>query len=95
MVKAWNDNGYDGLKPRFNGGRKPKLSYDKWMKILKEIDNKGYTIKDVRVYIKSRGIEYTYDGVWKAVRKRFKVKYSKPLKNSNRPDNAEDIFKKD
>ena len=96
-LRAWNNNGYNGLKPRFRGGRKPKLSYDEWMKILKEIDNKGYTIKDVVVYIKdSRGVFVAYKTVWRILRKTFNVKYSKPyIKNSNRPDNAEDIFKKD
>jgi transposase len=72
------------------------MSYDEWDKVVKEIEDKNMTIKDVRVYIKTtRGIDYSYDMVWKVLRKKMKVKYGKPyIMNAKRPDDAEEILKK-
>jgi len=94
---AWNREAYNGLIPRFTGGPKPRMSYDEWDKVVKEIEDKNMTIKDVRVYIKTtRGIDYSYDMVWKVLRKKMKVKYGKPyIMNAKRPDDAEEILKKD
>ncbi|MEM3099711.1 MAG: hypothetical protein QXU32_13510 [Nitrososphaerales archaeon] len=48
-------------------------------KFLEEIENKGMTLKDVKVYVRTtRGIEYSYDGGWKVLRKKMKVRYGKP-----------------
>lgn len=95
-LKRWNERGYEGLIPEFTGGPKPKLHDSEWDKIIKEIENKGMTIKDVRVYVKdSRGVNYSYKTVWQILRKKKKVRYGKPyIKNSKRPDDAEEIFKK-
>jgi hypothetical protein len=55
------------------------MSYDEWDKVVKEIKDKNVTIKDVCLYIKTtrRGIDYyySYDMVWKVLRKKMKVKY--------------------
>lgn len=93
---SWNKEAYDGLIPEFTGGPKPRMPYSEWNEILEEIENKGMTLKDVRVYVKTtRGIEYSYDAVWKVLRKKMKVRYGKPyIKNSKRPDDAEAILKK-
>ncbi|MEM2759321.1 MAG: helix-turn-helix domain-containing protein [Nitrososphaerales archaeon] len=93
---SWNEEAYDGLMPEFTGGPKPRMPYSEWDRILEEIENKGMTLKDVKVYVKTtRGIEYSYDAVWKVLRKKMKVRYGKPyIKNSKRPDDAEAVLKK-
>ena len=95
-VKAYNENGYEGLIPKFTGGPKPTLSANVWEQILIEIDNKGLTIKDVAIYVKnSRGVTYKYNTLWKILRKKYHVKYGKPYKvNTKRPEDAEAILKK-
>ncbi len=94
---TWNREAYNGLIPRFTCGPNPRMSYDEWDKVVKEIEDKNMSIKDVRVYIKTtRGIDYSYDMVWKVLRKKMKVKYGKPyIINAKRPDDAESILKKD
>mgnify|MGYP001772574444 CR=1 FL=1 len=40
-------------------------------KIVKEIEDKGTAIKDVVMYVKdTRGVHYTYAGVWEVLRRR-------------------------
>jgi putative transposase len=95
-IRDWNRRGVDGLKPRFTGGPKPKVSKTEWDKIVAEIENKAMTIKDVAVYVKdTRGVCYTYKAVWKILRKQRHLRYGKPYKvNKKRPDDAEAILKK-
>jgi putative transposase len=96
-LKRWNKEGYNGLIPELKGGPIPKLPDSEWDKILKEIEEKGMTIKDVKIYIKTtRGVEYSYNMVWHVLRKKKKVRYGKPyIQNSKRPENAEEILKKE
>jgi len=56
------------------------MSYSEWDKVIKEIEDKNMsTKKDVSVYIMTtRDIDYSYDMVWKVLRKKMKVKYGKP-----------------
>jgi len=95
-LKRWNEKGYDGLAPEFDGGPKPRIDGSEWDKIIKEIENKGMTIRDVAVYVKdSRGVNYAYKTVWEILRKEKKVRYGKAYKmNRKRPADAEGILKK-
>lgn len=95
-LKRWNEKGYEGLKPHFTGGPKPKLSYSEWDKIIREIEGKAMTLKDVVVYVKTtRGVEYAYKTVWEILRKKKGVKYGKPyIRDERRPEDAEEILKK-
>ncbi len=95
-ISAWNERGVDGLIPNFTGGPKPRMADSEWDRIVKEIEGKGMTLKDVEVYVKdTRGVHYAYKTVWKALRKERKVRYGKAYKmNAKRPDNAEEILKK-
>jgi len=97
-LRRWNNEGHEGILPRKSKrGRKPKLTDEEWDKILKEIEGKGMTLKEVTVYVKTtRGVEYAYKTVWSILRKKKKVKYGKPyIQNSKRPENAEEILKKE
>ena len=95
-LKGWNEQGYEGLIPHFDGGPNPRMQQSEWEKVVKEIEGKGLTIRDVKVYVKNtRGIEYSYYGVWKMLRRKIKVRYGKPYsRNRKRPENAEEILKK-
>lgn len=96
-LKRWNEKGYGGLTPEFDGGPKPRIDESEWDKIVKEIENKGMTIRDVTVYVKdTRGVNYAYKTVWEILRKERKVRYGKGYKmNAKRPADAEGILKKD
>lgn len=94
---AWNEGGYEGLKPDFGkGGSKPRISSSKWDEILKEVEDKGMTLKDVQVYVNTKyGAEYSYNTVWLWVRKKKKAPYGKPYpKDTRKPENAEEVLKK-
>jgi putative transposase len=95
-LKRWNEKGYDGLAPEFDGGPKPRIDSGEWDKIVQEIEGKGMTIRDVEVYVKdTRGVHYAYKTVWEVLRKEKKVKYGKAYKmNAKRPPDAEGILKK-
>jgi putative transposase len=95
-LKRWNGKGYDGLPPDFDGGPKPRIADGEWDKIVKEIENKGMTIRDVTVYVNdTRGVHYAYKTVWEILRKEKKVRYGKAYKmNAKRPPDAEGILKK-
>jgi transposase len=95
-IGAWNERGIDGLVPDFTGGPKPRMASGEWDKIVKEIEGKGMTLRDVEVYVKdTRGVHYAYKTVWKALRKEKKVRYGKAYKmNAKRPGDAEGILKK-
>lgn len=95
-IRAWNERGPDGIVPEFTGGPKPRMASGEWDKIVREIEDKGMTLKDVAVYVKkTRGADYAYATVWKALRKERKVRYGKAYKmNAKRPPGAEGILKK-
>jgi len=95
-LRKWNKEGFDGLVPQFDGGPKPRIDDDQWKEILGEMEGKGMTLRDVRVYIKkTRGVRYSYGGVWKVFRKKLKTRYGKPyVKNYSRPEDAVEILKK-
>lgn len=95
-ISAWNERGVDGLVPNFTGGPKRRMVSNEWDKIVKEIEGKGMTLKDVEVYVKdTRGVHYAYKTVWKALRKERKVRYGKAYKtNAKRPPDAEEVLKK-
>jgi putative transposase len=96
-LKRWNQEGYSGLIPRFGGGRPPKLNYkdrEKLRELLKERDS--WTISEVQeLILKEFGVEYSYWQV-RRILKSFGMHHSKPYpKDYRRPENAEEILKKD
>lgn len=95
-LKRWNEKGYGGLAPEFDGGPKPRIDSGEWDKIVREIEGRGMTIKDVEVYVKdTRGVHYAYKTVWEVLRKEKKVRYGKAYKmNAKRSPDAERILKK-
>ncbi len=95
-LSRWNNKGYEGLIPAKGGGIEPRISSLEWDNIIKEIEGKGMTVRDVMVYVKTtRSVDYSYNTTWKILRVDKGVKYGKPyIKNEKRPEYAEKILKK-
>jgi putative transposase len=94
--ERWNENNYDGLIPRFAGGRPSKLNSqqkEKLSMILKQKD--VWTTDEVKsLIINEFGVEYTIKQI-RIIVKRVGMRYAKPFTyDYRRPDNAEEIFKK-
>jgi len=94
--ERWNKNGYEGLIPKFAGGRPSKLSnqdFNLLIQILKKRDD--WTTEDVQVLIKEKfGITFSLKHIRTILRK-IGMKYSKPYQHDYRkPKDAEDILKK-
>ena len=92
----WNEDGYEGLIPRFAGGKSSKLSMEKnerLRSILEERDD--WTTEEVQDLIEKRfGIRFTQKHVRTILRK-LGMKYAKPYQHDyRRPKNAEDDLKK-
>jgi putative transposase len=92
----WNKSGYDGLIPRYAGGRPSKLSSQQKDKLVTILNQKDvWTTDEVRLLILNEfGIEYTLKQI-RVIVKKFGMKYSKPFTlDYRKPLNAEQIFKK-
>ena len=93
----YNQNEYEGLKTRLRPGRDTFLD-DVDMKELKEMLEKReyWTTKEVRELIKNEfGKEFTLRHIPRLLRK-LGMMYQKPYVNDyRRPENAEEILKKD
>ena len=94
--KRWNESGYDGLIPRYAGGRPSKLTdqqKEKLQLLLKEKDI--WTTEDVRLLILNEfDVDYTLKQV-RIIAKKFGMKYAKPFAfDYRKPPDAEQILKK-
>jgi len=94
--ERWNESGYDGLIPRYAGGRPSKLSdhqKEKLQLLLKDKD--VWTTDEVRLLISTEfSVEYTLKQV-RIIAKNFGMKYAKPFTlDYRKPPNAEQILKK-
>lgn len=92
----WNKEGYEGLKPKFAGGKPPKLTDNKKDQ-LKEILNKrdDWTTEEIKKLIsKEFMVEYSLKQI-RIILRKFGMKLGKPFQHDyRRPDDAEDILKK-
>lgn len=96
-LDKWNEGGIEGLTPKKRG--KPREAYlkiEEWGEVIEEIKDKGYNLEQVRQYIQeTRGVNYSYKGVWMVLRKKLKVPYGKPyvLNGKQSPTAAEELKK--
>ena len=92
----WNQEGYDGLKPKFAGGKPSKLS-DTQKEQLKEIlkCRDDWATEDVRELVfKEFDVEYTPKQI-RIILKNFGMNLAKPFPHDYRkPDDAEKLLKK-
>lgn len=94
--ERWNQDGYDGLKPRYSGGRRSKLA-DKQKEQLKIMLTKrdDWTTEAVRELIfKEFDVKYSLKQV-RVILHNFGMKLAKPYSHDyRRPDDAEEQLKK-
>jgi putative transposase len=95
-LERLNRDAYDGLIPRFAGGRPSKIT-DSQKSDLKELlkERDDWTTKEVRNLIQSKfGVDYSLKQV-RIILKEMGLKFGKPYPYDYRqPDNAEEQFKK-
>ncbi len=96
-LKSWNESVIEGITPHFSGGPKPKLSEADLKELRRILDTKeAWTLREVRILIKEKfGIEFSEMHVWRILNS-MNLRHAKPyLFDKKRPDDAEDILKKD
>ncbi len=94
--ERWNDDGYEGLIPRYAGGRPSKLNSQQKEKLVQLLKQKDVwtTDKVKSLIIDEFGVEYTLKQI-RIIARKFGMKYAKPFTHDyRRPDNAEEILKK-
>ena len=95
-LERWNEDGYEGLIPRFAGGRPSKLT-DQEKSQLKETlkERNDWTTKEIRKLIYEEfGVEYSLKQVGIILRN-MGLKFGKPYpKDYRRPPDAEKQLKK-
>jgi len=93
-ARAWNDGGVDGLRPRFGGGRPPKLSpteFDELCLILE--DGQPWTPREIHALIEDRyGVTYHPAHLSRKLREAG-MHYAKPRPmDPRRPADADEIL---
>jgi putative transposase len=92
----WNEEGYEGLKPKYGGGRHAQIT-DEQKKELKEIlsERDDWTTKEIRKLINHEfGIEFSEKHV-RTILRNLGLKFARPYpKDYRRPVDAEDQLKK-
>ena len=95
--ERWNESGYEGIIPKFAGGRPSKLSDGQKieLKVILE-DGDNWTTKDARLLISKKfGVEYSEKQI-RIILSGFGMNYAKPYQfDYRKPKNANDILKKD
>ncbi len=94
--ERWNEKGYDGIIPRYAGGRPSKLSQQQkndLQQLLKQKET--WTTKEVRDQILEKfNVEYTLKQIYIILRD-MGMNFAKPYPHDyRRPSDAEDILKK-
>jgi putative transposase len=95
-LKRWNESGFKGIIPRFSGGAPSKLSEDQKQELYRHLDSGAlFTLKMVKQYIFDKfGIRYSKMQVFRILT-HHKMHHAKPyVQDIRRPDDAEDILKK-
>jgi putative transposase len=94
--ERWNEKGYDGIIPRYAGGRPSKLSQQQKNDLeglLKQ--NENWTTKEVRdLVLEKFNVEYTLKQIYIILRD-MGMNFAKPYPHDyRRPSDAEDMLKK-
>jgi putative transposase len=94
--ERWNEKGYEGLIPRYGGGRPSKLTdaqKERLVELLKQNDT--WTTEEIRELIFNEfKVEYTSKQI-RIILKNMGMRCAKPFSHDyRRPKNAEEILKK-
>ena len=93
-ARAWNEGGVEGLRPRFGGGRPPKLTPGQWAEICMILeDGQPWTPREIHALIEDRyGVTYHPTHLARKLRESG-MHYAKPRPMDPRsPENAEEIL---
>ena len=93
----WNKEGYNGLIPRYAGGRPSKLSKEQKDRLLKLLEQKeNWSTEEVRDLIHTEfNVEYTLKQI-RIILRNYGMMCAKPYPHDyRRPADAEEILKKD
>ncbi|MDQ2052617.1 IS630 family transposase [Natronolimnohabitans sp. A-GB9] len=91
---AWNDDGVEGLRPRFGGARPPKLTTQQWDEVCEILEEgQPWTPKQIHALIEDRyNVTYHPSHLSRKLRDAG-MKYAKPRPmDPRRPDDAEEIL---
>jgi putative transposase len=94
--RRWNEQGYEGLIPRYAGGRPMKLSLEEIDHLIDLLNQKTTcTTDDVRTMIYQEfEVEYTLKQI-RIILKKLNMSYGKPFtQDYRRPEDAESLLKK-
>ena len=94
--RRWNKKGYKGLIPRYAGGKPSKLDESQKTRLRELIAKRDdWTTKEVRDLIRDEfGVEYSLKQV-RVILRKMGARYGKPFQRDHRrPDDAEEILKK-
>ena len=94
--KRWNEQGYEGLIPQFDGGAPSKLSQKNKEDLIEALTQRDdWTTKEIRQMIQDRfNVTYTERHVNRLLRS-FGMNHGKPFQNDyRRPADAEEQLKK-
>jgi len=95
-LKQWNEEGYEGLKRSFSGGRPPKLNKELRATLRDRLWCKGlWLTQEVRAFIRHEfGIDYSVKQVQRILRE-FRMRYAKPYpRDYRRPEDAAELLAK-
>lgn len=93
--ERWNESGYEGIKPRFAGGKPSKLTDEQKLDLKEKLSSGSFTTEDVRELIQTKyGVEYTSKQV-RIIMRKMGLNYAKPFQHDyRRPMDAEEQLKK-
>jgi putative transposase len=94
--ERWNEKGYEGIIPRYAGGRPSKLTQQQKNELRQLLNQKeSWTTKEVKELIfKKFNVDYTLKQIYIILRD-LEMNFGKPYpRDYRRPPNAEDILKK-
>ena len=98
-LERYNEEGYSGLIPKFDGGRPGKLNNNQKNELKSVLidEDSNYTITEVVKLIKEKyDVEFSYNRTWTLVRVEFGLNYSKPFSTAHKKSkNGRKDFKKD
>lgn len=93
--ERWNESGYDGIIPRFAGGKPSKLSEEQKLDLKERLRSGSFTTEEVRELIQTNyDVEYTSKQV-RIIMRKMGLNYAKPFQHDyRRPADAEEQLKK-
>jgi putative transposase len=93
--ERWNESGYEGLIPRFAGGKPSKMTEEQKLDLKERLSSGSFTTEEVRELIQTNyDVEYTSKQI-RIIMRKMGLNYAKPFQHDyRRPSDAEEQLKK-